>query len=421
MEENKIADLNGVTLKRIGSDAELDDYVARSPYVHYMKTSLWAHFKEASEHMHYDRLGFYRDNVLNGTAMVLKDTWMGSRYLYIPWGPCLDYEDKQLVKTAFALLKIYADQEKVLFLRVDPNVVRVHHTIDGTVVNDGFNHEWVTDTLKDLGYTHKGYGYAYNFSWTNRYTLIVDLEPDLETIYGRFSKSRRTALNRHKVNGVRTRLGTREDLKFLMKFEAMLGAQDGFKPHSERFFTQILDAFGEHAVLYVTEIHFDEAAAGLEKELAEKKYRKDPEARAAKEKEYTRMRGYLNQYGPCHALAAGLFVRYGDMSWDLYTYNDKNFPTLNPVDNLHAFAMADMKEHGVRRYDMVGFAGTADKNDPHYGLYFFKSSFGPEFIEQIGQFDYFHDARGMARFNHRRYEVNRIRRGIWRRVYGRRG
>lgn len=392
---------------------QLNAYVAKSPSVHYMKTSMWAAFRRSMERDTSAYLGFYDQGRLVACAMVLQNTWMGHSFLYIPWGPCMDYDNLPLVEEVFSLLKGYADQKKVQFLRVDPNVVRCHHAIDGSLLADGFNHEAVSEKLKAIGYTHKGYGYAYNGSWTNRYTLIVDLSADEKTILSRFSRQRKTSLNRHAVKGISTHIGTKADISALIEFEHMLAEQDGFKPHSRRFFEQLLDCFGAHAVLYVTEIDFEKAKAGLHAEIHSDKYKHDANAMASMEQHYQDVIALAQKYGTRKVLACGLFIRYGDMSWDLYTYNDKNLFYLQPVDNLHYFAMRDMKAHGVLRYDMVGFSGTADPKDPYYGLYAYKRSFGPEFIEQIGEFDYVRAPFAMKRFRFEKLAVNHIKRRWW--------
>ncbi|MBQ1321854.1 MAG: peptidoglycan bridge formation glycyltransferase FemA/FemB family protein [Solobacterium sp.] len=403
-------------LRRI-EEKELNDFVMGSLNVHYMKTGMWARFKEKTDHDRHEFFGFYEEDRLVGTAMVLQNSWLGHRYLYVPWGVCMDYGDAEQVRKAYRLLQKHADEKKVAFLRVDPNVVRCHRTITGEPVDDGFSSEIITETLKELGYTHKGYGYAYNGSWTNRYTLIADLSADLDTIYARYAKARRTALNRHAVIGVSTRLGDARDIGTLMALEKQLTEQDGFAPHSRQFFQGLLDCFGEHAVMYVTEIRLDDMISGISDELAGKKYRKDPEARAAKEKELARAEELKQAYGSIVPVACGLFIRCGDYSWDLYTYNHKEFNFIKPVDSLHAFAMADMKAHGVLHYDMCGFSGTASKEDPYYGLYAYKRSFGPEFIEQIGEFDYVRREREMKRFRFEKLAVNHVKRRYWAKRY----
>lgn len=398
----------------------LDEFVKSSPSVHYMKTSMWGEFRRQTAKETYEMLGFYEeDGTLRATAMVLLGSFMGHSYAYVPWGPAMDYTDESLRKEVFTLLKQYAEQKQVTFLRTDPNVVRCHHQIDGPVIDDGFSNEAVTEELKQLGYRHKGYGYAYNGSWTNRFTLITDLSGSMDEIVSHYAKARKTSLNRHRIIGVSTRIGSEADLHALMEFEAMLAEQDGFKPHPKKFFQALLESFGKHAVLYVTDINLRQMVQGIETELESGKYDKDPEAKASKEKQLAHAGDLLSEYGASVPIACGLFIRYGRMSWDLYTYNHKEFSFVQPVDNLHRFAMEDMKSHGVTRYDMCGFSGVTTKDDPEYGLYAYKKSFGPEFIEQIGEFDYPVKAKGYESFLRQKDFEVRARHKWWKIAYRR--
>ena len=392
---------------------ELNLFVKNNPNVHYMKTGMWAHYKQQMDGLRPSFAGFYKEDMLVGTAVLLAGKWLMHSYLYVPWGICMDYSVYEDVRDAYTLLKQYADEKNVSFLRADPNVVRNHHTITGEVIEDGFNNEWVTDLLKDLGYTHKGYGYAYNGSWTNRYTLVVDLSGTWEQILAGFSKPRKTSLNRHAVIGVRAETGSADDIPGLMVMEKQLSEQEGFQPHTREFFERILQNFGDNAVIYVVRINLEEMISGIEQELAGKKYRKDPEARAAKEKEKEKAAELMKEYGRDVKIACGLFIRLGTWSWDLYTYNHKAFGFIKPVDQLHAFAMRDMKAHGVIHYDMCGFSGTSSKDDPYYGLYAYKRSFGPEFIEQIGEFDYVRHENEMKRYRFEKLAVNHLKRKYW--------
>ena len=394
----------------------LDSFVRKSHFVHYMKTSSWAKFKEETEGLKHVFLGFYDNEELIGTAMVLLGSFFGHRYCYVPKGPCLDYNNPALLEEVMKSLIEFAGDTGVQFLRIDPDVIRVSRDILGNQI-DGINNESITESLKEIGFHHKGYGYAYDGSWTNRYTLITDLSPSMEEVIKTFSKPRRTSLNRHKISGVFTRLGSEDDLPSLMKFEAMLGEIDGFPPHPLSFFRSLLSCFGDHARLYVTEISLEAMITGIQAELDSRKYRKDPEAREAKEKDLAHAQELLNKYGDKLAIACGLFLYEGDMSWDLYTYNHKEFNFIKPVDNLHVFAMNDMKSLGVLRYDLCGFSGVTSKEDSEYGLYSYKRSFGPEFIEQIGEFDYVYKEKAYRRFKKVKSLEVRARHKYWRLRY----
>lgn len=390
----------------------LDSINETSPYVHYMKSSMWACFQSEVNQRTPLYLGMYDQEKLVGTAMVLLGSWGKYHYAYIPCGPNIDYTNKDLVQECFQTLKEYFQQQDITFLRIDPTVERVHRDIDGNLIDDGFSNEWVTDELIKLGYQHKGYGYAYDGSWNNRYTLIINLHKDIDIIVDRFSKPRKTTLNRHKINAITTHIGTRDDIPYVMQFEKMLAQQEGFEPHSKAFFESLYDAFGDHLSLYLTEMDISQAIQNLQNELQSKKYAKDLEAKQAKEKELSQLESMHKEYGNTIVIAAGIFIPVGNRSFDLYTYNHKSFQSFKPVDQLHYFAIQDMKSKGVLYYDMCGFSGVTDKKDPYYGLYSYKRSFGSTFTEYIGQFDYIYQLDQYNKYLKRYSFTRRVQRKL---------
>ena len=395
----------------------LDDFVIQHPYGHYMKTSMWANIQKDNGYDHVF-LGFYDQNKLVATAMVLTKKSLFANYHYVPLGPCVDYEDVTLTGSTIDALVDYSKKAKVDFLRIDPNVTRIQRDIKGNAIEGGINHENITALLISHGFNHKGYGYAYNGSWTNRYTLIINLDQPLNDVVNHFSKQRLNSLRRHDVIGVTTRLGNKNDLDSLCEFEKQLAAIQGFHPHSKGFFENLLDTFRDNAVLYVTSIDLNQMVDGITREIESGKYHKDKEALASKQNELQKAKTLMGQYGSNPDIAVGLFIRLGHQSWDLYTYNHKAFNFVKAVDNLHRFAIEDMQNHGVKDYDMCGFSGVVDRKDPYFGLYDYKKSFGSEFIERIGEFDWnFHPKKKELWFKWD-YNLRRVKRKLNRMRFG---
>ncbi len=400
-------------LKIVNSRDEFDSFVESHPYKHYMKTSMWGEFESLHNHRKYTLLGFYENNELTGTAMMLSGSWLGHKYLYVPKGPCIDYEDEKMTDEAFRLLRIYADQKKVRFLRVDPNVLRQEHLLDGTVIEDGINNEHITKQIVSLGYKHKGYGYAYDGSWANRYTLMVDLKDDMKTVRSRFMNETKRCIKRCEQWKINTINGTMDDLKSLSELEKQLSKQKSFPPHSMEFFEDLVKCFGDHAHIYVTKIDIPLMVASLTADLTGKKYRKDPEARESCQKMIDRLEGLRAEYGDVTDVSVGLFLHLGDCSWDLYAYNHKAFTFVHPTDAMHSHAMEDLQSLGVRWYDLCGFSGVTTKDDPEYGLYEYKRCFGSIYIEQIGEFDYVRNEPAMKRYRFEKIVINHFKRKLW--------
>ena len=119
-----------ITCKQI-SDVQLDAFVSAHPYGHYMKTSLWAKLQKQDQ-PHF--IGFFEQAQLKGTAMILERKSPGIHYYYVPWGPCLNYDDPQLCEQCLRGLIQLAENAKVDFLRVDPNVLRMERDIRSKAV-----------------------------------------------------------------------------------------------------------------------------------------------------------------------------------------------------------------------------------------------------------------------------------------------
>ena len=391
---------------------ELDRFVKDHPYGHYMKTSFWAEYKKITEGYQPIYVGIKDSDTLVATAVILKKrSWFSIKpYLYIPTGMCVDYHNKQYLDYFVDCLKDFAKAQGVSFLRIDPNVLRCHRTIQGDRLDDGFSNEWLTDHLIAQGFNHKGYGYAYNGSWINRYTLMIDLTLPIDDIIAKFNKSKQNVLKRHELMGVKTRLGLYDELNYLVDFEWELTKTQGFKPHDLAFFQTLSKTLNDHAYYYVTEVDLERQITNLNSEINSNKYRKDKEALQAKILELEKAVQLKNTYGNKVVIAAGLFVVYGKRSWDLYTYNRKEFSNYKATDNLHTFVINDMKNKQVELYDMVGFSGVTKKDDPYYGLYDYKRSFGSDFYEHIGEFDLVINPRAYRNFKYLLNQIKRIRR-----------
>ena len=406
-------------IREVADSAAFDQYVIQSNSCHYMKTTMYGEWRIKQDKENYNfnirkyyKLGFYEGNELKGTALVLSGSWFGHHLLYIPKGPCIDYSNKELRVTVFQLLKKFADERHVEFLRVDPDVIRVHHDIKGNVIDDGFSNEEVTEDLKSLGFTHKGYGYAYNGSWLNRFTLIVDISKPMDQVKAGFSSRRKRTLKKAANFKLTTRIGTKDDIQTILDLQMQLVHQKGFTPSSYSYFSDMMACFGEHAVIYITEIDL---------KYAEEKARQDYEAkknsgneRAAENAKETLelIQSYASKGFSIMPVAAGMFIRMGNYNWCWYYYFHKKFNRFSPLDSLHLYAMEDAKKHGVIYYDLCGFSGTSDPKDPEYHLYEYKHEFGPQFIEQIGEFDYVRSRQMWKLFKFEKLAFNHIKRKI---------
>ena len=360
------------------------DFVKSSPYNHYKKMPEWVTFNAQKNDTFY-YVGLEEQDTLIATALIRETKTLFGKYHYICWGPCIDYTNEDLTLLFMDYLLGFAKNRNAIFLKFDPNVIRVSRTIDGEQT-PAINNEYITEYLKAKGFHHRGYGYGYDGSWTNRYTLILDISSTIEDIVNGFAKNKQSVLKRHEHIGISSRITTSSDLDYLMTFEKQLSLIQQFSPHPKEYFLKLIHDFQDHCHLIITEIRPQIMINFITNELTSNKYKKDLEALQAKEKELELAKSWLQEFGEVIPIAMGLFISNGYKSWDLYAYHHKDFSQLKPTDNLHLFTINYFKTLGVTDYDMVGFSGSLDKKDRYYGLYEYKKSFGSTFTEYIGEF-----------------------------------
>ncbi len=365
-----------------------DQFVLASNYAHYQKTSMYAQFLQFTHKATIEYLGFYDQQQLKATAMVLIRRWLGVfSYAYIPSGICVDYSDATLLKQTHQALAQLASVRSWFLLRIDPNVQRKEKDIKGNDIKDGFNNEWVTNTLENLNYQHKGYGYGYDGSWRDRFTLVLDLNPPLEQLINNFARDKRNFYRRQLKMGITTVVDQKQGVEYLAEFEKQLTKEHGFKPKPVSYFKKLCEFYGEHAHVFVTSMSQQYNIDLINHELESGKYNKDEKAKQSKLETLEQLKQSLEKHGDTIVLSVGMFVDYGHSAWDLYSYKNPDFLNHRGTIHMHVSAMEHFKNRNITHYDFVGFSGATHHEDPYYGLYHFKSGFNPTYVEYIGQFD----------------------------------
>ena len=369
---------------KLNIDSVIFDEFVRSRVSHYGQLSSFGEIKKFQEKYNYTLCGLYENDELVGTFVLLTKRFLYIKFAYIPYGPCMDYSEYNINEFT-RLLKDYGNKNHIDFFRVDPFVE--------------VSHPEVTEYMKNAGFKHRGYTYGYVGSFTNRHTLIIDIEPSYEEIFKNFTGSRRRKINRQKDNVISYRLADKEEVSVMCYLENFLAVEKGFKPHSEEFFKKYMDLYKDNYVYLIVSIDIDETINNTNKKLKEA----DEEKTVARlNKELNNLNELKNKYGSKADIACCLFLYLNDYCWDLYSYKNSDFDFLPTIDFIHVYTIQEMKKRNVKKYDMVGFSGFTNKDDPYYGLYEYKTSFGSKIVEYIGQFD-LEIKKGSAAKFHRYY------------------
>ena len=376
-----------IECKLITDKSLFDTFVENHIYTHYQKTSTWGEYRvnycgdEA-----YLMIGAFDEQQLVGTAMVTITKRKGiGKVAYVAQGLCIDYRNKKLVQLLIDAIHRNVKPYKVTCLKMDFNVKRCLHAIDGSVI-EGEDNQWLTDFLVSMGFKHRGYGYAYDGSWANRFTLIAPVSKDKyeKTV----QKSLMQAVNRQLKTGLIVRDGCDEDLPAFVKAAQALGDKKHFTADNETYFSNYINANKPYSVFKIAEIDYELKAKIFEEELNSSKVRRNPELLASVQRKYEQAVADVNAGKTKEILGGAIYMRIGNMLFDPYTYTFKEHNEFKAAACLHIATSRQYVPMGVEYLDFVGFAGNTDVNDPYYGLYDFKSKFGSEFVEYIGEFDY---------------------------------
>jgi peptidoglycan pentaglycine glycine transferase (the first glycine) len=168
-----------------------------------------------------------------------------------------------------------------------------------------------------------------------RRTLLMDLTQDAESMLGAMRKKTRQYIHKAEREGVVTEKTT--DLARFHRVLRTVSERDGFGIHDLAYFMSLVEAFGDALSLRMARVDKDDVGALL-------------------------------------------VIRIGDRAWELFGGWSGAHSEKRPFYLLKWHSLMQMKELGVRRYDMWGLA----EGDELAGVENFKLGFGGEVTPWIG-------------------------------------
>ena len=315
---------------KIGISAEEhDEFVKKSSQTNLLQSSDWAKIKDNWGN---ERLGVYKDQKLVAVASILiQPLPLGFTMLYIPRGPIMDYQNKDLVAYMLQSIKTFAKSKRAVFAKFDPSLF-LRKGLIGQEVKDQevsvaiiqflekFGVEWVGRT-KDMGETIQP-----------RFQANIYKEYFTEE---QLSKSTKQAIRTARNKGVEVVFGGPELLDEFTALMKKTEARKGIHQEKERL---------------EEEIQFLKQALDAGKETV--------------------------------SLSGTLTLEYGGTSENVYAGMDENFRRYQPA----ILTWYETAQHAFDRgADWQNMGGI--ENDLDGGLYHFKSKFNPMIEEFVGEFN----------------------------------
>jgi peptidoglycan pentaglycine glycine transferase (the first glycine) len=307
---------------------EWDTALATLPHAHVLQTWEWGEFKS-----HYGwrptRYLWQAGDRPCAAASVLTRRWgrWPVSVMYAPKGPALDYSDGALLENVLAGLEETARRERVLFVKIDPDV----RTEDIAVIEILRRRGWVS-SREQIQF---------------RNTVLVDLTRTPDEVLAAMHQKTRYNVRLATRKGATVRTGTLADLPLLYQMYAETAARDGFVIRPETYYHDAWGAF---------------IGTGLAQPLV------------------TEVAG--------EPVAMAIVFCFGNRAWYMYGASRGAHREKMPNHLLQWEAMQWARTRGCTVYDMWGAPDVLDESDPLWGVYRFKEGFGGEFVRTIGAWDF---------------------------------
>ena len=275
--------------------------------------------------------------------MVVRNAKRG-RYLEIPCGPLIEWEDKALVRDVLTRITNIAKQEKCVFIRMRPQ-------LESSAEN--------LKKLADLGFKKSPMHLA------AEHTVIINLQKTEAEMLADMRRQTRYEVRRADKLGITVEKENSEEIfREFHQVQMKTAERQGFIPPSLETLLAEREAFGEKIWIYVART----SATGDEA---------DPKNAASSALEY----------GAKKPIAYGLIVGDGHEA----DYYEAASTELNrKLPGAYALlwkAMRDLKAAGYKRFNLWGIAPAGQPGHRYAGVTTFKTGFGGEIMEYVPAHD----------------------------------
>ena len=387
-----------------------DKYVKTHPKSHFLQSYAWGEFCKVGKNLTPYYLGLVdsKNNILAATLLLQKKLPLGLSYFYSPRGFVIDFTDSKLLKDFSMKVVEFVKEKKGIFLKIDPDLIWNEEDNNGEKVNVNYDSKKIFSTLTKIGFRHQGF--TKNFETMQpRYTFRINLDRPMEEIENNFSKTVKQRIKKGTSLGTNVRIGTINDIEEFSKLMMMTEDRKDFVSHDMKYYQNLYEIYNKHdnMKLFIGSINTTNVINEYEKEkeellvnlnklnekeslsTANQKKKKELEMRIDKLEEYiSEYSDARDKYGEEIVLNSHVIIEYGNKAWTLYAGNHNVLSSSQSNYKVYYEHIKYCHDKGIKYYDHFGTVGDLNPKNPRYGLHVFKKSFGGNYIEFIGEFDY---------------------------------
>lgn len=352
----------------------------------------WAESKKLTG-WYYKRIAIGNDEKIVGAATLQFKKIPKTKFTlcYISRGFVVDYTDEAAVKTLLSETIDVALKENSYVIKIDPDIPE--------------DEKDTLKLLKSLGFRHHGFldGMSKD-AIQPRQTMVTDVSVDDKALLQSFDRNNRTRVRRALRMGTVVKRASREDLKTFHELMKITGERDGFLTRDITYFESMYDALHDngHMELFLVELNPKNVKENIEKDIL--KVNKDIK-KADKIADETKKQNQLDNLNnrlsklntqleeikeikSTEVLSGALYAQCGEKSYYLYGASSNDYRDFLPNHHMQFHMMQYARANGAKSYDFGGTSVSPPEDSEYFGLWQFKSQWGTEVSNKIGEFDY---------------------------------
>lgn len=302
-----------------------DAFVSGSPYGHILQSWEWGELKSRAGWTPIRQAMVENGTIRSASQILVRSLpYNLGRLAYVPKGPVLDYRDTSLLACSLAALRELAAEQRVLSLKIEPEVVEPEST----------ERQLLAAGLKPAPAVQM------------RSTIWIDLRASEEEILARQKPKTRYNTRLSARKGVIVSSSCVEGVDAWYEMFRVTAKRDGFSIHGLEYYRSVLEILGQRDMAKLLLAHHD------------------------------------------GELLAGIIVfRFGRLAQYMYGASSNSKRNLMAPYLLQWEAMRWAKEAGATTYDLWGIPERLEENDDLWGVYRHKRGYGGEIVRYIGAYD----------------------------------
>ena len=401
------------------SDQDYQAFVAAQERCFYTQLPEYGDVREA-EGFAVERVGLVRGGEVRGVATIVYQPWKKLfRRAVVPYGPVLDWSDKQLVQDFFEHLRGWVERDrKVLTLRVNP-LLRRRDYRDITPSDTNGEALFFDEVMESIGGKRVTKEFYESSDIQVRFVYVKDLASmDYNGVAASCHQTVRTAFRKVGTNGVTVKFLGPDDfhiLEGIMDHTAERTEMEAVTPSMMSYYRDLMTRMGPEGVLMpaavlscpdalrqladertqinaeISNLESAETAAHEQgRQLGKKQRNRLKELRARVDvidRRTNETESIRNEYGDDVVLAASLFVHSPHELVYLLSGSYSQFQSYSGIYLIHRAMIEWALEHDVRWYNMFGLTGDFTEDASDAGVLHFKRQFNGDVEEYVGTYD----------------------------------